>query len=191
MTNIVTFTGPSGSGKGYVKKAIKANLGLIEIPVYTTRQLRENEDSTDRISIDSAAFAAMLAKHQLCLTNYLYGNYYGFNTKDIDRLRDGGRYVLELYADNVPIFHLMFQEADMIAVLPDSLCLLESRLRKREENMDSMAARIKNAEYELNKIKAYTGYFSLLCPVSQCNESSVLDDIMVHVEKSMGVGRCS
>ena len=44
---IITITGPSGVGKTRLKRTLKEQFGLKEIPFYTTREPREDDNEEE------------------------------------------------------------------------------------------------------------------------------------------------
>lgn len=95
MPNIITLTGPSGSGKSLILKMIEENAGdYCILPKYTTRKPRKDDDK-GIIPVDTLP--------EDCDYRYTqYGKEYGFSSKQIyDYLRQGKKPVIIVNDENV------------------------------------------------------------------------------------------
>jgi len=180
----ITITGPSGIGKGYLKRYLKNRFNLEEIVVYTTRDLREDEGSDERIWLSEEDFQCKLDNGELALVNELFGHRYAFEANYLRRLKQrSGRFIAELYIDNVKEFRNMFPSVNMIALVTESIKFLEHRLKKRSDTDDLISVRLKNAEFEIQKILKNKNMFNLVYMVNENTENRVLNDIATYIER--------
>ena len=177
---LITLTGPSGIGKGYLKKYLKKVFKLTEPPVYTTRKKRKNEDSSDRIFLTRKEFREKLKKGELILVNEIYGNYYGFQK---DAFSDNSNQITEIYIDNVKKFREIYPSALMLGLLPKSLDFLMYRLHKREkESGEKVSQRLGEIEKELAKIWKQKEFFNYIYYVGKDNQHRVCNDIENYIK---------
>jgi guanylate kinase len=153
---IITLTGPSGVGKSYAKRALKDNFILSEIPVYTTRQLRTQEEEKERKHIPISRFGELILSGDIVMPNYIFWNFYGFDRSDLNNLAKSDN-ILELYIDNIPLFKTMYPDSISIGLFPESIEDLETRLKRRREN--NWFERLQEAKYEIEKMRKYTKFF--------------------------------
>jgi len=81
---IISFSGPSGIGKGFVKEhllRIYPHIG--ELVWFTTRFPRSNEKQGNRIHISSSEFNKLSEVGDLVLVQHLYGHRYGLKRESL------------------------------------------------------------------------------------------------------------
>jgi guanylate kinase len=184
MSSIITLTGPSGIGKGYVKEHLRAAYPFVEPKVITTREPRESVELSDRCFICDEEFQKRLAAGELILVQEIHNKMYGFEKSAFEC--DG--YVLtELHIDNVEAFRTQFPDAYMIGLTTDSQNLLHNRLKLRGETQTEQALRLKNAVQELSQMASIQQTFDLWYSVNFKNESRVVPDILKCVTEECGV----
>lgn len=184
---IITLTGPSGVGKGYLKTYLKKKLCLKEIPVYTTRTLRLNESNEERIFVDKKNFLKLVKNKQFLFVNRILGNFYGFLKKDF--LSPPKRIILEIYVNNVRKFKKYFPNSLMIAILPSNLEFLKYRLKKRriKTGEKGIIQRLKNASKEIKKIQKLKKYFDLIYIVGKQNEKIICQEIENWIKSHLSI----
>jgi len=184
MSRIITLTGPSGVGKSYIKRRLKAELHLVEIPVFTTRNRRNENENSERIFVTEEEFLQKLYDGELIFMNCLYGARYAFSSSDINRMKQpDGEFILELYIGNVRRFRNVFPFANMIAIVTDSMDLLRSRLRKRLEDEADIELRLKGAEREIQDILYEKELFDVVYFVDYYNGNQIENEIIEYVRR--------
>jgi len=144
------LSGPSGVGKGTLRKAIM-DLGGINFSVScTTRPPREGEiDGVDYRFLSPEEFNKRLSESLFLEHALVHDNMYGTLRKDVENVLESGEdMVLEI--DVQGAFQVK-SKMDCISVfiLPPSVKALEYRLCKRGSDND-VKLRLKNAEYEMS-----------------------------------------
>jgi guanylate kinase len=182
MKKIITLTGPSGTGKGYIGSRLRENLGAGNVPVYTTRPRRDADDSS-RIFINDAEFDRMVQQGEFWIVDEHFGARYGFSKKLLQDLDNGqGCSIGEVHVDNVPTFRLYFPSTKTIAFVAESTDILERRLKKRGENPDSIARRLMVAEYETRRIFELEKLFDIIYKINESNEGSMLQELYTYLK---------
>lgn len=176
---IFSITGPSGVGKGYVKSAIKANFDVHEVPVYTTRPPRRQEEQGSRIFVSQYEFETMFRKGQFGFVNDIFRNRYGFALDDLQKLyASDARFVLEMYVDNVEKFRSMFPTARMVAMRSGSAELISEHLSIRGDVSEEALERLEMMEYENGRIAEMAGIFDRVYNITPENQKSSAYDIL-------------
>ncbi len=183
---IISFTGPSGVGKGFLKrKLIEAYPDVKELSWATTRLPRDGE--TGRVCMDDEAFARILKSGGILFDHELYGSRYGLLVSEID---PRGSYVTELHVSNVSRASSCSWEIYRIAVLPEDIKFLETRLRdyRATETEDEIRERLAAAEDEIARI--HTETFECVFRVSQANENMIAVEMLRRMEQVLkGAGQ--
>ena len=153
MGTLFILSGPSGVGKGTLRKAIM-DLGNISFAVScTTRPPREGEtDGIDYRFITSEEFNVMLDKSLFLEHAFVHDYMYGTLLSDVENvLKSGEDIILEI--DVQGAFQVKSKmDCISIFILPPSIETLEDRLRSRKADSDErIILRLKNAEYEISR----------------------------------------
>ena len=130
---LIVVSGPSGTGKGTVCKALLAAHPEIAYSVSaTTRSPREGEQNgVNYYFTEKAAFEKMIANGELLEWAEVYGNYYGTPLKKIqEKLSEGQDMLLEIDTQGAMKVKKQFPEGLYIYLVPPSLPELEKRIRK-------------------------------------------------------------
>ena len=173
---MITITGPSGVGKSYLKRYLKDIFNFEEIPVYTTRKPRKEEDSTERIYLTEEEFKDKYNKNEFIFVDKIYDAGYAFMASD---LREGNNTILELYIDNVEKFRKLYPSTIMIALITNSQELLENRLKNRGENN---IKRLCEWEEEVQKIRDNKNLFNLVYNIDKNTENKILIDMEEYIQ---------
>ena len=180
---ILSLTGPSGIGKGYIKSAIKSRFGVEELPFYTTRLHRPSDDES-RIYVEDKEFSRMEYEGRMTFVNRIFRYRYGLVSSDVRRLyTQDRRFLLEMYFENVERFRQMFPDAKMIGMTTSSEELLSRRLFMRGETSESVSERLSAMEYEIRMIFQMTDIFDFVYDITPGNAEEVNGDIMRHAEE--------
>lgn len=165
---LIVLSGPSGVGKGTVRKQVFKNtdLNLAYSISMTTRKPREGEvDGQDYFFVSEERFLEAIENDELLEHARFVGNYYGTPKAYVDKLREegknvfleieveGAKKVLEDYKDDKGVLSIF--------LLPPSLYELEKRIRgRRTEPEEIIQERLQKAKRELGLKKNY--HFNVL-----------------------------
>lgn len=157
---LVVISGPSGVGKGTVRRA------LFELPnhqfeysiSYTTRPIREGEiDGEDYHFVSRETFEQMIKEEKFLEWAEFVGNYYGTPKEAIEeKLAAGKEVVLEIEVDGALQIRKQMKDAVFIFIVPPGKQALYDRLLKRgTESEEKIKERIDKAESEFKLAHKY------------------------------------
>lgn len=157
---LVVISGPSGVGKGTVRKA------LFEMPKHnltysvsmTTRKQRPGErDGVDYYFVSKEEFLKRVDEGKFLEHAEFVGNYYGTPLDKVnERLEDGQEVVLEIEVEGALQVKRKVPDCVMIFIVPPGKEALYQRLRKRgTECEDVIEQRIQKANREFKLAKYY------------------------------------
>jgi guanylate kinase len=179
---IITLTGPSGVGKGYLKERLKRILGLSEPDVFTTRKSRRNEKGKGRVFVSKQEFLRRQKNRGLVFVQELYGNLYGFDRNAFSGNRNT---ITEIHAGIAKQFREMFPKAIMVAIIPGNQGFLRQRLQRRCESPEETKKRLSAAQRETSAILALKKTFNINYKVGFGNENRIVADIAKKVSRRM------
>jgi len=174
---IITITGTSGVGKGYLKDYLKQEFGLDEPAVYTTRKRRVGENRPDRRFVSESEFKEILKQKGIVFPQKLYGDRYGFDKNSFSK----GNIITEVHMDIAQRFRALFPNALMIALTTDNPKFLEYRLTKRGDDPKLACKRIKASEKEIASTRALKKIFYINYEVGFENENRIVEDIKLRL----------
>jgi guanylate kinase len=160
---LILLSGPSGVGKGTVRKQIfkNTNLNLAYSISMTTRLPREGEiHGQDYFFVSEERFKEAIENNELLEYAKFVGNYYGTPKDYVEKLREEGKNVfLEIEVEGAKKV-LKEYENDKgvlsIFLLPPSLHELEKRIRgRRSEPEEIIQERLGKAKREMGLKKNY------------------------------------
>ena len=157
---LVVISGPSGVGKGTVRKA------LFEMPKHnltysvsmTTRKMRPGErDGVDYYFVSREEFLERVEEGKFLEHAEFVGNFYGTPLDKVnERLEDGQEVVLEIEVEGALQVKKKVPDCVMIFIVPPGKEALYQRLRKRgAESEDVIEQRIQKANREFKLAKYY------------------------------------
>ncbi len=157
---LVVLSGPSGSGKDTVLKAVLKRLdggGFLSVSM-TTRRMREGEqEGVDYFFVSREQFQKNI-DDDLMLEYAKYGsNYYGTPVGPVrDMLAQGKTVFLNIEVQGGANIRRLIPEAVQIFIAPPSVEELERRLRTRgTEDEETILQRMKIAEDEMKHSSEY------------------------------------
>lgn len=155
---LFVMSGPSGTGKGTICKALAEEDGIFLSISSTTREIRPGE--VDGITYNYTtcdAFQKMIDDGLMLEWATYDGNYYGTPKTTVeDMLSAGKNVILEIDVQGGFKVKELFPETVMIFVLPPSMKELKKRLVERgRENEDCIMGRMAAARAELELAKSY------------------------------------
>ncbi|MFJ7746981.1 guanylate kinase [Peribacillus sp. NPDC097295] len=157
---LIVLSGPSGVGKGTVRKAIFSQPGTsFEYSIsMTTRLPRQGEvDGVDYFFKKREEFEALIEEGKLLEYAEFVGNYYGTPVDYVRETIDSGKDVfLEIEVQGAKQVREKFPEGLFIFLAPPSLSELESRIVTRgTETEEAIKGRMKVAKEEIELMDLY------------------------------------
>lgn len=159
---LVVLSGPSGVGKGTVRKALFATDHDKKQFFYsvsaTTRQARPGErDGNDYFFVSKDKFEQMIADEELLEYAEYVGNYYGTPLAYIDEMTNNGKDVfLEIEVQGALQVKRRMPDGVFIFLAPPNLRELESRIVNRgTDSPEVIAERMETARRELQLMTQY------------------------------------
>lgn len=157
---LIVISGPSGVGKGTVRKALfhRAGHNLDFSVSMTTRLPREGEiEGKDYFFVTKEKFEEELARGNLLEHAKFVNNYYGTpKDKVIEQLEEGKEVVLEIEVQGALQVKAKMPDAVFIFIAPPSWKALETRLIHRgTETSDIIYERLNKARHEIMFASSY------------------------------------
>jgi guanylate kinase len=157
---LIVLSGPSGVGKGTVRKAIFSQEDTrFEYSIsMTTRKPREGEvDGVDYFFKSREEFEVLITQGKLLEYAEFVGNYYGTPVDYVRETLDAGRDVfLEIEVQGAQQVRDKFPEGLFIFLAPPSLSELQNRLVTRgTETDDLIQGRMNTARKEIEMMNLY------------------------------------
>ena len=154
---LIVLSGPSGVGKGTVRKLVfeDESLNLAYSISMTTRSPRMGEeDGKDYFFVSKDYFEKAIENNELLEHARFVGNYYGTPKAYVEKLREEGKNdFLEIEVEGAKQVLSQYKEDDgvlSIFLLPPSLEELEKRIRgRRSEPEDVIQERLGKAKREM------------------------------------------
>jgi len=156
---LIVISGPSGSGKGTLCKALRQVFPDLAYSVsVTTRPPRPGEvDGVDYIFVTPSEFQRRLQEGKFLEWAQVYENYYGTPKEPVEKWLEEGRDVLlELDVQGALQVRKLYPEALLIFIAPPSIEELRARIAKRgTDTKEVIKKRLSCAKEE---IKAAANY---------------------------------
>ncbi len=154
---LIILSGPSGVGKGTIRKRIMQDpsLNLIYSVSMTTRAIRPGEvDGKDYFFVNQSTFQKAIQENQLLEWAEFVGNRYGTPKAEIQKLRQAGKNVLleiEINGAKQVMAKATGPGLVTIFLMPPSFEALEARIRKRKTESEMIIQeRLAKARREMN-----------------------------------------
>lgn len=128
------ISGPAGSGKGTVVKALRSLMPSLALSVSaTTRQPRPGEaEGVSYYFKSRSVFEKMIADGEILEHTEYMGNYYGTLSSEVRRCLDEGLdLVLEIEVEGAGQIKKLYPDSVAVMLIPPDSCTLEARLRGR------------------------------------------------------------
>lgn len=153
------ISGPSGSGKDTLLVELFKMRPELKFSISSiTRDIRENEKPGEKYDfISRGQFEEMIKNDQLLEYNVFVGNYYGTpKAPVISAIKNGDDIIVEVDVNGAAQIREKMPESTSVFILPPSLEVLKSRLKKRgTENEEKIAARLECALGEIARADEY------------------------------------
>lgn len=139
---LVILSGPSGVGKGTVRKVLMElpDVNLFYSISLTTRSMRPGEvDGRDYYFVDEATFQKNIENGNLLEYAEFVGNHYGTPKDKVEEMLDEGKNVLlEIEVNGTMEVLQKVPEAVSIYLMPPNFDALESRIRGRSTEEEAI-----------------------------------------------------
>ena len=159
---LIILSGPSGVGKGTVRKIVMRDkkLNLAYSISMTTRKPREREqEGVDYFFVSEEEFKRNVAENNLLEYAEFVGNFYGTPRDYVEKLRNEGKNVIleiEINGAQQVLAKTNPDNRVSIFLMPPSIEELENRIRhRRSESEDIIQQRLAKARREMNMKDAY------------------------------------
>lgn len=156
---LLVISGPAGTGKGTVVKALLAENGNMHLSVSaTTRSPRPGEtDGVEYFFKTREEFEEMINEGAFIEYTSYNGNYYGTpKAAVLKKLTEGKDVILEIEVEGAGNAKRAIPEAILVFLAPPSKTILRERLTNRgTETADVIEKRMKIAERELRLAQNY------------------------------------
>ena len=185
---IVTLTGPSGVGKGYLTAQLQSELGTKIVPWTTTRPARADDTSTNnRRFVTREEFDLMQSEGLLIGVQNLHGQKYGLEQALLGMTDRDGTYICEINSMNVLTLFPVIYRRFSIALVTDDFQLLKERIQKREPNVGNVELidRLETAVKEVAIVRTNASLFHLQINVDICHESAVASIAIEAIRKGV------
>lgn len=176
---IISLTGPSGIGKGFVKERLLRIYPCIEeLAWFTTRPLRPNEQHGNRVHVSFSEFNGFVESGELVLVQNLYGHRYGLKREDL--LPNLSVRLTEFHPNNLEEAFLINSTILAIGFVTFDLSLLYERLAisRRTESAAEIEQRIAVAEDEIKTVLRHKSLFQSVIEVTKASEAVVFDQVL-------------
>ena len=155
---LMIISGPSGSGKGTVLKALFPNDKYALSVSVTTRQKRPGEiEGADYFFRTQDEFREMVKNDELLEHAMFVGNFYGTpRSYVIDKVNEGKIVFLEIEVNGALQVKDKYPEAVLVFLMPPTMRGLKNRLLKRNtEDLGTIEDRLQRASEEIKLIYKY------------------------------------
>ena len=159
---LIILSGPSGVGKGCVRKEIMKNdkLNLVYSISMTTREKREREeDGKDYYFVSDAEFQKNIDDGNFLEWASFVGHRYGTPKDKVEELRKHGKNVfleIEINGANQVMSKVHDDRVISIFLMPLSFSALEKRIRKRQtESEEIIQERLQKGMKEMTMTENY------------------------------------
>lgn len=153
---LIVIAGPSGVGKGTVRKIVMKNkaLKLVFSVSLTTRKKRKGEkDGVDYYYVTEKEFKDAIKRGDLLEYNHYVDHYYGTSKTQVNQIRKQGKNVmLEIDVNGTKNILKSFKKSEVVSffIVAPNIKELEKRIRGRSTESDAVIRkRLKQAKEEL------------------------------------------
>jgi len=177
---IIALSGPSGIGKGYVKKQLLRLYPCIqELEWFTTRPLRTNEQvGGNRTNVSVSEFRHMADVGELVLIQNLFGYRYGLRMEDL--LPTDDIKLTELHPDNISKALKINPAIIAIGFVTFDISLLHKRLTviRKTESLVEIEKRVAMAEGEIRTILQQKSLFTSVVEITEARKHTVIEEVL-------------
>lgn len=185
---ILTLTGPSGIGKGFVTTALVETFSAKPVRWTTTRTSRHDKsDDTSREFVDRQTFEALVAEGRMTGVQEWHGEMYGLRK---DLLLTDDRLICEINSANVESMFPLIPSKFSILLYSYDNELLRQRIRKRahETSHHEVESRLRAIAFEMDLINKLWDHFDCHIEVTSRNENTVTAQAVEAAQKGSRYG---
>lgn len=176
---IISLSGPSGIGKGFIKeKLLQLYPHIQELAWFTTRPLRSNErQGGNRIYVSLPEFNQMVESGELVLVQDIFGHRYGLRKEDL--LPSSNIKMTEVNPDNMLEALSINPKIFAIGFVTFDLSLLHKRLSvlRKTESPAEIEERVTRAIGEMETILRLRSLYASVIEVTEATESLVVEEV--------------
>ncbi len=175
---IISLSGPSGIGKGFVKeRLLQLYPHIQELAWFTTRPLRPNERGGNRVHVSLQEFNQLVEFGELVLVQDLFSHRYGLRKEDL--LSNSDIKLTELHPDNLMEALKINPTIFAIGLVTFDLSLLRKRLSviRKTESPAEIEKRIAMATGEIETILRHRSLFASVIEITEVKENLVLEEV--------------
>lgn len=175
---LISLTGPSGIGKGFIKEQLLQLYPNIQELVWcTTRDLRPNEQGGNRFHISLSEFNQSVELGRLALVQDLFGHRYGLKKEDL--VASSGIRLTELHPANLVEALKINPAIFAIGLVTSDLSLLRKRLAvvRKTENEAEIEKRVTKAKSEIETILQHRSLYASVIEITEAEEDQVFDKV--------------
>lgn len=175
---IISLSGPSGIGKGFIKeRLLQLYPEIQELAWYTTRKLRLNEQGGNRVQISLSEFNQSVKLGKLILVQDLFGHRYGLRKKDLKKSSD--LKLIELHPVNLVKAIKINSDIFAIGLVTSDLSLLRKRLTfiRKTESEAEIEKRVAMAKSEIETILQHRLLYASVIEITEAEEHLVFDKV--------------
>lgn len=176
---IISLSGPSGIGKGFIKvKLLQLYPQIQELAWFTTRLLRSNEQQGgNRIHVSFPEFNRMAELGELVLVQDLFGHRYGLRKEDL--LPTSDIKLTEVHPDNMLEALRINPAIFAIGFVTFDPSLLHKRLSvlRKTESLVEIEKRVAIAVSEIETILQQKSLFASVIEVTEAGESLIVEKV--------------
>ena len=173
---LISLTGPSGIGKGHIKKhLLRVFPELREVVWLTTRPLRQDEttNQSNREHVTHQEFQSLVEQDEVLFVQRLYGHCYGLRKSGLWSAADG-YWMVEFHIENLLEAKKTGLNMFAVGMVPDGLAILADRLTTRGgEDTDNIRQRLEASCEEINQIQLNRHLFDEVFTVSAENQHMI------------------
>ncbi len=156
---LIVVSGPSGTGKGTICKALLDTYKNINLSISATTRLPRNgeEDGKSYFFLTKEKFQNMIKENEFLEYAKVYDNYYGTPQKYVmEEIKKGNNVLLEIDIQGALQVKEKFSQGVFIFIIPPSMAELKKRITNRgTESEDSLKKRFKSAIDEIGYVRQY------------------------------------
>lgn len=175
---IISFSGPSGIGKGFIReRLLQLYPDIQELVWYTTRTLRPNEQGSNRIQVSLSQFNESVELGRLALVQDLFGHRYGLKKEDL--VASSGIRLTELHPANLVEALKINPAIFAIGLVTSNLSLLRKRLAvvRKTESEAEIEKRVTKAKSEIETILQHRSLYASVIEITEAEEDQVFDKV--------------
>ncbi|MBU1246806.1 hypothetical protein KJ973_02710 [Patescibacteria group bacterium] len=175
---IISFSGPSGIGKGFIKEQLlRLYPHIKELVWYTTRSLRPDEQDGNRVQVSLSEFNQLVELDMLALVQDLFGHRYGLKKEDL--VMSSGIQLTELHPVNLVEALKINPMIFAIGLVTFDLSLLHKRLSivRKTESEAEIEKRVTKAKSEIDTILQHRSLYASVIEITEVEEDQVFNNV--------------